>query len=272
MTSRRSDGPVIVKRTVKRGHAHHGGSWKVAYADFVTAMMAFFLVMWIVGMDDKTKDAIEGYFSNPAGYKHGYGAGTSPISAGTTPTQIQSSRFRLIVHNAERRAFEQMADRLRAKVDSVRGALGAAKIEVQVLDTGLRIELIDGGTTDLFFQRGSAELQSVGERALVLVAGELIALRNPIVVEGHTDATAYGTTVDYSNWELSTDRANAARRTLEAAGVSRGRIVEVRGFADRQPRVPDAPTAGVNRRITIMLPFTTGAGDPADKVVSSAGP
>jgi chemotaxis protein MotB len=271
MTPKRSESPVIVKRTVKKGHAHHGGSWKVAYADFVTAMMAFFLVMWIIGMDDKTKEAIEGYFSNPAGYKQGYGAGVSPVSAGSTPTQIQSRQFRLIVHNAERRAFEDMATRLRARVDSLRGALGAAKIEVQVLNDGLRIELIDGRAADMFFHRASADLQPIGEMAIALVAHELITLRNPIIVEGHTDATLYGDAT-YSNWELSTDRANAARRSLETAGVSPDRIAEVRGFAARQLRLPAEPTAGVNRRITLMLPFSATATDSTARLAVADAP
>ncbi len=267
MTGKRGEAPVIVKRVVKKGHGHHGGSWKVAYADFVTAMMAFFLVMWIVGMDDKTKQAIEGYFSNPAGYKRGYGAGVSPISAGTTPTEMRTKQFRLIVHQAEQRAFDAMAQRLREKADSLRGMLGSASIEVQVVEGGLRIELIDGGASDVFFNRGSAALRPLGQVALSLVAGELISLRNPIVVEGHTDAIPYGDPA-YSNWELSTDRANAARRELEASGVSPGRIAEVRGFAARQPRLPSDPSASVNRRITIMLPFSPIA-DPERRASAS---
>ena len=97
---------IIVKKKVAGHGGHHGGSWKVAYADFVTAMMAFFMVMWILGMDDKTKQAIEGYFANPVGYKKGYGAGSSPLSTGTAPTNVQQTPLRSIVRTTEQRTFE----------------------------------------------------------------------------------------------------------------------------------------------------------------------
>jgi chemotaxis protein MotB len=92
--------PIIIKKVRKAAHAHHGGSWKVAYADFVTAMMAFFMVLWIVGMDEKTRQSIEGYFSNPAGYKKGYGSGVSPISSGNSPARIATNQLKMIVHTA----------------------------------------------------------------------------------------------------------------------------------------------------------------------------
>ena len=92
---------IIVKKKKKAHAGHHGGSWKVAYADFVTAMMAFFMVMWILGMDEKTKQAIEGYFSNPIGYKKGYSAGSSPISSGSSPSKVQTNQLRLIVRTQE---------------------------------------------------------------------------------------------------------------------------------------------------------------------------
>src|SRR4028119_1295901 len=94
---------VIVRKKKVVGGGHHGGSWKVAYADFVTAMMAFFMVMWILGMDDKTKQAIEGYFSNPVGYKKGFGAGSSPVSAGSSPSTVQRAPLRMIVRSTEQR-------------------------------------------------------------------------------------------------------------------------------------------------------------------------
>src|SRR5579864_2121450 len=122
--------PIIIKKVVKAGHAHHGGSWKVAYADFVTAMMAFFMVLWIVGMDEKTRQSSEGYFANPAGYKKGYGSGMSPISSGNSPARIATNQLKMIVHTAEQHSFSETAERIKARLDSAKGALGVARFEV----------------------------------------------------------------------------------------------------------------------------------------------
>jgi chemotaxis protein MotB len=248
--------PIIIKKVVKGGHAHHGGSWKVAYADFVTAMMAFFMVLWIVGMDDKTRQSIEGYFSNPAGYKKGYGSGMSPISSGNSPARIATNQLKMIVHTAEQKAFSETADRIKARLDSAKGSLGSARFEVTVGDDGLRIELLESGQGDTFFQRGSAGMQPAAKLGLTLIAQELVALRNRIVVEGHTDAATYGANASYTNWELSSDRANAARRVLEAAGIPAARVSEVRGYADTKPRDLTNPMAPENRRISVLLPFS----------------
>jgi chemotaxis protein MotB len=248
--------PIIIKKVRKAAHAHHGGSWKVAYADFVTAMMAFFMVLWIVGMDEKTRQSIEGYFSNPAGYKKGYGSGVSPISSGNSPARIATNQLKMIVHTAEQKSFAEAAERIRAKLDSARGALGTARFEVAVGDDGLRIELLESGSGDTFFERGSASMQPAARLGLTLIAQELVALRNRIVVEGHTDAATYGANASYTNWELSADRANAARRVLEGAGIVESRVSEVRGYADTKPRVVENPMAAENRRISVLLPFS----------------
>ena len=137
---------IIVKKKIAGHGGHHGGSWKVAYADFVTAMMAFFMVMWILGMDDKTKQAIEGYFANPVGYKKGYGAGSSPLSTGTAPTNVQNTPLRVIVRSTEQRTFEQLKNAILEKVAS-NDSLKALKalVDVQVTNDGLRIELVLDG-------------------------------------------------------------------------------------------------------------------------------
>ncbi len=259
--------PIIIKKIVKGGHAHHGGSWKVAYADFVTAMMAFFMVLWIVGMDDKTRQSIEGYFSNPAGYKKGYGSGMSPISSGNSPARIATNQLKMIVHTAEQKAFSEAANRIKTRLDSAKGALGSARFEVTVGDDGLRIELLESGQGDTFFERGSTGMQPAAKLGLTLIAQELVALRNSIVVEGHTDAATYGANASYTNWELSADRANAARRVLEGAGIAAARVSEVRGYADTKPRDLTNPMAPENRRISVLLPFSQlkTAGDSAAK-------
>ena len=248
---------IIVKKKVTGHGGHHGGAWKVAYADFVTAMMAFFMVMWILGMDDKTKMAIEGYFANPVGYKKGYGAGSSPLSSGSTPSNVQKTQLRMIVRSTEMRTFEQVKQQILdklAKNDSLK-ALNAL-IDVQVTADGLRIELVETGTGDVYFPIGSAKMKSATMLALQLIGPELAKLQHPVVLEGHTDAARFGADGGYGNWELSADRANAARRVLETVGVTGGRIVEVRGYADTKPRVVDDPLASANRRISILLPYS----------------
>ncbi|MCU0633256.1 MAG: OmpA family protein [Gemmatimonadaceae bacterium] len=248
---------VIVKKKKGHGHGHHGGSWKVAYADFVTAMMAFFMVMWILGMDDKTKQAIEGYFSNPIGYKKGYSSGSSPMANGAMPISQTRNVVKLVVRTAEQKKFEALAERIREKLEQNEALRKLqANFEVTVTNEGLRIELIEGGAGDIFFARGSATMNAPAVLSLSLIAEELATLSHPIVLEGHTDAAAFGTADGYTNWELSADRANAARRLLAASAVGPQRITEVRGYAATRPRVPTDPLAAANRRISVLLPFT----------------
>ena len=264
---------VIVRKKVAAPAAHHGGSWKVAYADFVTAMMAFFMVMWILGMDDKTRKAIEGYFSNPVGYRKGYGAGASPVSRGTAPTNVQRTPLKLLVRSTEQKSFEQLRQTILQRVaqnDSLKKL--NALVEVQVTKDGLRIELIEQGAGDIYFPTGSARLKPASLLALQLVGTELASLSHSIVIEGHTDAARFGNDASYGNWELSSDRANAARRVLETAGIKGGRIREVRGYSDTKLRVPDNPVAPANRRISILLPYSDvpdAVSATADELVST---
>jgi chemotaxis protein MotB len=251
--------PIIVKRVKKGGHGgHHGGSWKVAYADFVTAMMAFFMVMWILGMDPKTRKAVEGYFADPVGFKKGYGSGASPI-ANPVPARMASAQVKTIVRAAEAKAFDKAAQRIRSKLAAATGSLGSAKFEVTVTEEGLRIELIEDGPGDIFFPSGSASVKAGLREGIQLIAGELVPLHNAVVVEGHTDATRYSAKASYTNWELSADRANAARRVLEESGFPAARVREVRGLSDTRPRIPADPFAAQNRRISLLLPFSNAA-------------
>ncbi len=259
---------IIVKKKIAGHGGHHGGSWKVAYADFVTAMMAFFMVMWILGMDDKTKQAIEGYFANPVGYKKGYGAGSSPLSTGTVPTNVQKTPLRMIVRSAEQRTFEQLKNTILEKL-AANDSLKALKalVDIQVTNEGLRIELVETGSGDVYFPTGSARMKAPTMLVLQLIGTELAMLQHPVILEGHTDAASFGAAgAAYGNWELSADRANAARRVLEGVGLRDGRIVEVRGYAATKPRIGDDPLSAANRRISILLPFSVtpdGAADAA---------
>jgi chemotaxis protein MotB len=257
---------IIVKKKVAGHGGHHGGSWKVAYADFVTAMMAFFMVMWILGMDDKTKQAVEGYFANPVGYKKGYGAGSSPLSTGTAPTNVQKTPLRMMVRSTEQRTFEQLKDAILAKV-AANDSLKALKalVDVQVTNDGLRIELVETGDGDVYFPTGSAKMKAPTMLALRLIGTELTTLQHPVILEGHTDAAIFSAAGGtYGNWELSADRANAARRILEGVGLTDGRIVEVRGYAATKLRAVNDPLSPANRRISILLPFSVVPDGAAD--------
>jgi chemotaxis protein MotB len=247
---------VIVRKKKVSGGGHHGGSWKVAYADFVTAMMAFFMVMWILGMDDKVKQAVEGYFSNPVGYKKGYGAGASPIASGTSPAKAATQQVKILMRSAESQNLERVAAQIRQIVSGDASLKQLkAKVEVSVAKDGLRIELVESGDGATYFPVGSTTMKPATVIALRLIAPAIASLGNAVVIEGHTDAVAYGAGSGYNNWDLSAERANAARRVLEASGLPAARVDEVRGMADRHLRVPDDPYAAANRRITILLPY-----------------
>jgi chemotaxis protein MotB len=247
--------PIIIRKKVTSHAGHHGGAWKVAYADFVTAMMAFFMVMWIMGMDPQAKDLIQGYFQNPVGFKKGFGGGANPLSAGNSIEHEGIRAAMMALREAQRGNFAEVAERIRlrlAKDDQLNEI--ANNFEIKVTNEGLRIELIDAGKGDVFFAVGSPAPKEILQHALELIGAELKTVPNPVVIEGHTDARQYGKGT-YSNWELSVDRANVARRLVVAAGVEPDRIKEVRGLADRDPRVPGNPLDPANRRVTLLIPF-----------------
>jgi len=252
-----SDGKkiIIVKKKKSGHHEDHGGAWKVAYADFVTAMMAFFLVMWIVGMDQGVKDLVEGYFANPVGFKRAFSGGANPLSRGTDPRSLDLRRAELVTREYQRMRFQETAEGIQGKMENAGLVAGkAASVEVVVTDQGLRVELMETGDGEVFFDKASASLKPSIRSVLDLIAPELQSLPNQVVVEGHTDALPFGSP-GYSNWELSVDRANAARRVLIEAGLSGDRIVEVRGYADRKPKNVEDTLDPRNRRITVLLPY-----------------
>ena len=203
---------IIVKKVKKVSGGHHGGSWKVAYADFVTAMMAFFLVMWILGMDEQTREGIGEYFSNPLGVRAGMAAGMNPMLAGPPPG------VQIIGTAGERERLQQLGEQIEARLNDAGFTDLEAHIEVTVTEEGLRIELIEGREGETFFASGSPRLQPQARRALEVISGELVRSTYDLVVEGHTDAAVFSS-AQYTNWELSGDRANAARRALEDGGT-----------------------------------------------------
>jgi chemotaxis protein MotB len=218
-------------------------------------MMAFFMVMWILGMDQGVKDMVEGYFSNPVGFQRAFSGGSNPVSRGSSPTDMDPRRVRLVSRERQRLRFEQAAEEIKGKMEEAGLVTGqAASVEIVVTEQGLRIELMETGEGEVFFDKASASLKPSIRSVLDLIAPELQALPNEIVVEGHTDALPFGS-LTYSNWELSVDRANAARRVLLEAGLSGDRIVEVRGYADRQLKNSENALDPRNRRISVLLPY-----------------
>jgi chemotaxis protein MotB len=233
--------PIIVIKK-KGGHGgHHGGAWKVAYADFVTAMMSLFIVLWLMGSSEKVKKAVAGYFNDPKGTASLLGtvlSGTGEAAAiqSATDDQLQKLKEKLEQEIKARKELEKLSK----------------QIEITVTPEGLRIELIEGkdGT---FFQSGSARLSDSGQELLALLAAELKTLPNSLLIEGHTDATPYPSDSGYSNWDLSADRANSARRLMQQSGVRVNQVTQVRGYADQMLRVKSNPFDPSNRRISILV-------------------
>jgi len=232
--------PIIVIKK-KGGHAgHHGGAWKVAYADFVTAMMALFIVLWLMGSSSKVKKAVSGYFNDPKGT--GTLLGTTLTGTGET-----------VIEKASDDQLQKLKEKLEAEIKARKELEKLSKqIEITITPEGLRIELIEGkdGT---FYQSGSAKLSESGQELLALLGKELKTLPNPLLIEGHTDATPYASELGYSNWDLSADRANSARRLLQQDGVRTDQVSQVRGYADQMLRVKNNPTDPSNRRISILV-------------------
>jgi chemotaxis protein MotB len=246
--------PIIVKRKKAGHHGHHGGAWKVAYADFVTAMMAFFLVMWLVGQSKEVKSAVAGYFRDPGIFDQAKSDG--PIAGGDLrldPQAAPPADAGTGLAEGERAALEDTAKRIKQRLADAPDLRSLGRqIDIQVTRDGLRIELVDA-ESQTFFASGSAALATGTEKVLELIARELGGLKNSIVIEGHTDSRPYAVTDIYSNWELSADRANAARRVMERGGLQAGQVRGVRGYADRQLRVGGEPLDPRNRRVSVIV-------------------
>ena len=230
--------PIIILKK-KGGHGgHHGGAWKVAYADFVTAMMALFIVLWLLSSSKQVQEAVGGYFKDPTGNSQKIGSNMAGSGENFTLTRDNMPRLKEQLQQAR-----QMTDFEKLK----------SHVEMTVTAEGLRIELSESAN-GTFFDSGSAKLKGDGSDMLVTLAQELGKLPNKLSIEGHTDSQPY-TSAAYSNWELSTDRANAGRRVMQANGVRPDQVTQVRGFADQRLRKADAPLDPSNRRISIIVQY-----------------
>lgn len=250
--------PIIVIKKVSGHGGHHGGAWKVAYADFVTAMMSLFIVLWLMSSSEKVKKAVAGYFNDPKGT--GQLLGTTMTGTGEQITP------------GKEKALEQLKEKLEKEIQEKPELKKLSKqIEITITSEGLRIELIEdkNGT---FYQSGSANLSPNGRELLAMLAAEFKTLPNDLLIEGHTDAAQYSNDKSYSNWELSADRANSARRLLQQSGVRKDQVTQVRGYADQMLRVKNNPYDPSNRRISMLVKNADSAMMGKMKGVQTAEP
>lgn len=261
MDLKKEEAPKPRRRPKKaKGHsAHHGGAWKVAYADFVTAMMALFLVLWLVSQaDTKLKEAIASYFRSPGVFdtmQGGVLSGNKKVSKEPEKQDSAENEQALMgVAEALQKQFETRPEFSRYK----------DQVKIEVTDEGLRIQLLDKADR-VSFASGSAELGEEATGVLSEIARGICTLPNSINIGGHTDSRVFPSENGYTNWELSTDRANAARRTLVANCVKPEQIRRVIGFADTELLVPRDPYSPANRRISITVLRLAETSKPKEK-------
>jgi len=293
--------PIIVKKIKRGGHGHHGGAWKIAYADFVTAMMAFFLLMWLLGSTTEgDKKGIADYFSSPMKVAMFGGAGSGDAShvlrgGGQDLTRttgqvkrgdVESERKTINLKALKEEQIRAEIARLRTLQERIEGelqsnpGLGAfrSQILMEMTRDGLRIQIIDALSRPMFAS-GSAQVQPYMQELLRAIGAVLAEVPNRLTLEGHTDATPFsGGERGYSNWELSADRANASRRELLAGSLPDDRVLRVQGLAASQLLKREQPDDPANRRISIVVmtreaedaifksqPADSGQGEPSIK-------
>jgi|SRR5579872_2276262 len=247
---------IIVKKKVNHG-GHHGGAWKVAYADFVTAMMALFIVLWLMNSSKQVQEAVGGYFKDPSGTSKM--VGTDQRGSGDN-FAVSKDNMSLLKEQLQK-SIRQMSD-----FDKLKD-----QIEMTVTAEGLRIELMES-ESGTFFEVGSPKPNGDCNELLTLLAQELGKLPNKLSIEGHTDSKPYAGKSNYGNWELSADRANAARRLMQQNGIRPDQVAQVRGYADQRLRIPKDPLAPSNRRISVIIQYVeapAGANAPDEKTEES---
>ena len=254
--------PQIIKKIKKSHGGGHGGAWKVAYADFVTEMMALFIVLWVMSQSQKVQKLVANYFKNPIGFSN---RSTSILNGdnsllNSAEASIQQSKIQAHLNEIER--LKEMGNKLLSELShdaAFKNIVGQIKIDF--VKEGLRIELVES-SQNLFFNIGTAKLTPEAELLLKKIGDQLAKLPNKIIIEGHTDSRPYSNDGNgYTNFELSADRANSARRALTESSLPQSQIFEVRGYADRELRDKADPYNFVNRRISIIVMFSDYHGD-----------
>ncbi len=283
--------PIIIKKTGGHGeHPHHGGAWKVAYADFVTAMMAFFIVMWILASSEETKEAVSAYFEDPGAFSFITGKSASAVDLNIkiqkkgegkgkgkgegegkgkggffefSEEMVDSVASKLLqkaINDSSLAAdkvkslgdkFEKYWDKLKNEKPELLQLLNSITIEFS--EEGLRVELIES-EENMFFRIGSSQLTDEAVGLLQNLAYEIGKLPNTVEIEGHTDSRGYSKGSGYTNWDLSTERANAARKVMmEQDLLWPGQVTKVTGFAYRKLRNKDNPFDVTNRRVSVLV-------------------
>ena len=249
--------PIIIKKIIKKGGAAHGGSWKVAYADFVTAMMAFFLLMWLLNMTSPAKRAgIASYFkfynmfdkASAASIVESSGEEASKISitakSRAEELELEKGKGNFSKENKDKKA--KLKEEIESKLADFK-----SHIKVLIFDEGIRVEIMDNEGKPIF-PLGSSGLTPNGTQIFDGICESIKDLHNRIIIEGHTDALTYATD-KYTNWELSTERASTARRELQKGGIDVDRLYLVAGYAATSPLIKENPEDPRNRRISLML-------------------
>lgn len=266
--------PIVIKRVKKVVGGHHGGAWKVAFADFATAMMAFFLVLWLLeSATPKQLKAISGYFNDPSAFSEGgspyavdLGGGLKDDQfSGDSPEETPESSALSKGVKIDEKTVEQMAQEIEArKMQELKRTLEARieenpalqkfkdQIIMEMTRDGLQIQIVDKESRPMF-DSGSDEIKSYMNDILVALAETIGTVPNRLSLSGHTDAQQFVDSPDYSNWELSADRANAARRSLLQGGVKEDQLAQVVGLSSSVLFVKDDPNAPINRRISILV-------------------
>lgn len=246
--------PIIIVKKVRKHSAHHGGAWKVAYADFVTAMMALFIVLWLLSSSEKVQKTVGGYFRDPRG--KGQLVGTTKAGAGEA-IQVKREDLNDLKKKIEKAMAKELKDFANLK----------DYLNITITEEGLRIEFLESAA-GVFFENGRSSPSPAGIEIFTRLAEQVSTLPNLVVIEGHTDAKPFVSDSGYSNWELSADRANAVRRLMQEHGLRADQVAQVRGYASQQLRKPEAPEDPSNRRISVLirkveaLPGSSGASGP----------
>ncbi len=246
---------IIIKKIVSHG-GHHGGAWKVAYADFVTAMMALFMVLWLLSSSAEVQKAVGGYFNDPSG--NGNLMGTDMSGAGGTSIAVD----------------EQDMEKLKEKINAAMKEMPNFQefkdnVKMIVTGEGLRVELLEK-EQGMFFESGKPAPSESGKDLIAKLAVQVATMPNRVLIEGHTDAKPFAG--ERSNWELSAERANEARKVMMANGLRIDQVAQIRGFADQNLRLPNDPDNAGNRRVSIIIQYLTPPpGSPEEEAAPEAG-